>query len=96
MYLLFCNQFLTEFWSNSSALRNAFILFKATFPWMIAAIPKGSKNKGPLSVLNNVKETKAVCESRIPPAMVVYVANDDNATKKGAQFQAKNWDPSKY
>ena len=47
-------------------------------------------------MLNKVNDTKAVCESKIPPAMVVYVANDDSATKNGAQFQAKNWDPSKY
>ena len=62
----------------------------------MAAIPNGSRNNGPLNVLNRVSDTKAVCESNIPPATVVYVANDERATKKGAQFQAKNWEPSKY
>ena len=36
-----------------------------TAPCMIDTIPKGSRNKGPLMVLNKVSDTKAVLESKM-------------------------------
>ena len=76
--------------------RNLLIRRRATFPCIIAAIPKGKRNKGARNVLNKVSDTNAVWESSIPPATVVYVANDAKVTKNGAQFHAKNCEPSKY
>ena len=82
--------------SSSSVFRKLLIRRRATLPCMIAAIPNGRRNKGARNVLNKVSETNAVWESSIPPARVVYVANDAKATKNGAQFHAKNCEPSKY
>ena len=68
-----------------------------TMPWMMDTIPNGNKNRGPRIVLNKVKETKAVCESRMlfTGSIRTNVANDANATMKGADVQAKNCEASK-
>ena len=45
---------------------------------MMETMPNGNKNKGPLIVLNKVKDTKAVCESKmlLIGSISTYVAKD--------------------
>ena len=51
---------------------------------------------GPRSELSRVKETKAVCASKVPSRAKTNVANDPRDTKRGAMVHENMTVPSRY